>query len=80
MFMTNLIILLRQMPVEIYEYFEEDDYYWYLTSNDGWFNIKNKVKDYCLEVAGGATNDTAAIQVYTCNNTDAQKWTITGVD
>ncbi|WP_305783484.1 ThuA domain-containing protein [Symbioplanes lichenis] len=31
----------------------------------------------CLDVAGGATADGTKIQLYTCNNTGAQTWTVT---
>ncbi|MFR8269224.1 MAG: RICIN domain-containing protein, partial [Oscillospiraceae bacterium] len=63
--------------VEIYSYAKEEDYYWYLTlTSDGWYNIKNKFGNYCLEAAGAGTANGTNAQLYTCNGTDAQKWGI----
>jgi ricin-type beta-trefoil lectin protein/glycosyl hydrolase group 75 (putative chitosanase) len=32
----------------------------------------------CVDIAGAATNNGAAVQLYTCNGTGAQQWTLSG--
>ena len=60
---------------EIYTFLKKDDFYWYLEkSDDNYYYIKSKYQNMCLEVKGGHTDNKTPIQVYTCNQTAAQKW------
>ncbi|MGV9233821.1 RICIN domain-containing protein [Streptomyces nigra] len=37
-------------------------------------------KGLCLDAAGGGTTDGTAVQIYTCNDSTAQQWTVEGDD
>ncbi|MEU6529517.1 ricin-type beta-trefoil lectin domain protein [Streptomyces sp. NPDC046928] len=37
-------------------------------------------KGLCLDAAGGGTTDGTAVQIYTCNGSAAQQWTVEGTD
>ena len=50
---------------------------WTLKYTDGYYTITQKGTDMALDVAGGSAADNANVQVYSLNNSDAQKWSIT---
>lgn len=54
-----------------------DNQYWkFYRQYDGSYKIVSAKNDKCLDVAGGSSQDSANIGVYSSNDTDAQRWYI----
>ena len=64
--------------VEIYSYIIDEDFYWYVEpSVNGYYNIKNSVGDFCLDVQEAGTINGTNVQLWSCSyNNNAQNWKI----
>ena len=59
------------------ETYKPNQYWKFFRQNDASYKIVSASNGKCLEVAGGSPADSANIQVYEDNGTDAQRWFIT---
>lgn len=69
----NNVLIRKGKPVA-----SADQLWHFERQNDGSYKISTLANDYCLDVQYGDTSAGANIQVYPCNDSDAQRWFITG--
>ena len=62
--------------VQVWKNRDENMDYFYVTYNDGFYEIKHSISGLCMDVTGASVANKANIGVYADNDSDAQRWAI----